>query len=124
MPICKKCGSITEKKSNNVKYCNECAYINQLEINRKCKRKYHEKYKKLNYYKNWKKEKPIKCKKCGELKRLGGHNLCRRCYSNWLYLVNKLKNMSDSEKQSYLVKHNLLNKELTIVDLKKDLGVI
>jgi len=66
----------------------------------------------------------VNCNRCGKLRLHWARGLCKSCYTWWKRWDNKLKSMSEQEKQEYLISRGFLEKELTIEDLKHDLGVI
>ena len=130
--ICVNCNILFEVKSNSQKYCTQCSKNIRLLKNRGHNRRYRKTIRYISnqeqkksikgYYKH--KEKIIACVDCGKLKQHHSLNRCYPCWKRFWRLNNKLSNMSDYEKESYLIKHNLLKKVLTIEDLKRDLKVI
>lgn len=85
MPICKRCGDITENKSYKTKYCNECKKIVHAEDCRRYYRKHHAKEilrKKQRKGGYWIKKKEIICCECEKTTRNYVVNLskCNTCY--------------------------------------------
>ena len=130
MPICKRCGDITERKHPNTKYCNGCRKIVDREFRKRYQQNNREKMAEYqnNYRKKFGNYKPKKkiCNWCKKLKDTHARGLCVTCYNRFLWINKKVEGMSEMEKHDYFRKWGYLEieKELTIEDLKRDLGVI
>ena len=130
--ICIKCNTIYSTTSSYSKYCKDCRKIRDLELGRKSYRKY--KDKRLAYNKKYfeltgnKSHRNLNrtdyCVRCREMKIIDCRDMCHNCYEKWRVLNKKLALMSEDEKKAYLQKRGLLEKELSIDDFKKDLGVL
>jgi len=118
--ICKTCKRIFKTRSNRKILCDNCQTVRNKELHNKADKRYVEKH---NPPRRQNKKICI-CRECGEKHIHRGHGLCHNCYERWRYLNNKLKGMSESEKEQYLIKHDLIDKKLNIDDLKKDLGFV
>ena len=118
--ICPKCKRIFKTRSNKKQLCDYCQEVKNKELHNKANKRYEAK----NNRPSRQNKKLCICRECKKESIHRGHGLCHNCYEKWRYLNNKLKRMSESEKESYLRSRGLLDnkKDFSVDNLKKDLG--